>query len=83
MLLGKLLAQHKLRTEAHINEDPSRVLVGFGGLWWALVGFGGLWWVLSGFIGFYRALSGFIGFYRVFVGFIWFYAAIFFRSAWR
>ena len=73
--------QQRQQEEAHINEDPSRVLVGFGGLWWvfvwALVGFVGFYRVLVGFIGFYRVLSGFIWFYRVLSGFIGFYAAIF------
>ena len=55
---------------AHINEDPNRALVGFGGFWRALAGFGGLWRVLSGFIGFYPVLSGFIRFYPVLSGFI-------------
>ena len=27
--------------EVHINEDPSRVLVGFDKLWWVFVGSGG------------------------------------------
>ena len=51
--------------EAHINEDPSRILVralaGFGGFLWALVGFGGFCWGLSSFGGFYRVLSGLSG----------------------
>ena len=42
---------------AVINEDPNRVLVGFGGFWRALAGFGGLWRVLSGFIRFYRVFA--------------------------
>ena len=49
--------------EVHINEDPSRVLVGFGGFWWVWVGFGGFYRVLVedviGFIGRYWILSGF------------------------
>ena len=48
--------------------QPSRVLVvvvGFGGLWWAL-------WALVGFVGFYRVLVGFVGFYRVLSGLIGF-----------
>ena len=53
------------KREAHINEDPNRALVGFGGFWRVLVGFIGLYRVLWGFIGFYRVLSGFIRFYRV------------------
>ena len=37
-----------------INEDPNRVLVGFGGFWWVLVGFGGLWRAVAGFDGLWR-----------------------------